>query len=93
MDYWALYGDPVVIKDESFFTDDEMDRMSPNWRYIHDFDHHFLRKLGLPCGADAATEHYALLKEIGGWKVWRVRDLVNNMFTDEEWKAFRRTVK
>lgn len=41
------------------------------------WDHILLRRMGLPCGADDAKEHYALLREPGGWRVWRVSELVN----------------
>ena len=43
-----------------------------------DFDHQFLRRLGLPCGTnDPTRETYALLHEVGGWRVWPVSVLVD----------------
>lgn len=80
-------------KDESFYSDKEFDRLYPEWRNIHDFDHHFLRRLGLPCGPDSPADSYALCRDVGGWRVWRVRDLVDLMFTDEEWKKFKETFR
>lgn len=48
-----------------------------------DFDHVFLRELGLPAGreccTDEAHEHYMLLKETGGWRVHKVSALVDRV--------------
>ncbi len=83
--------------DEGFFTDEALLKVFgvlPPIDYPRspwpedlpgDFDHIFLRKLGLPCGSDSEREGYALLREAGGWRVHSVSALAD--YTLERMRA------